>query len=809
MQLKPLPFTAKSIAKAIPGFLNRKLAQLDAGWRDAVAAEFGEDTLASLTDPAAVGYRKELPALVRVGTIRPRGKEGASYFAGRDFPALIDLRNRSAIIHSSTNPAAMAQVMQGYLLRIIGQLDPSVVQCTIIDQRDFGSAFAVIGSTLKNPHIITDRYGVDELFRKLTDDLTQRNRTRGHAFRYLHEYNRAHADSAVPYHFVLVASYEDDLAEEHQATLGRMLANDNAAKAGIYFLILHRTSNSAAALRNSHPQLPGLLLLEFPEVMAQIAPPAGLALEILDDEGLCTGDQPFMSRLIVTSEFDDAALGRLAEVIRQHAHTRRVESVNIALPAADEWDATAWRKTSADGLEAIVGKARGMPLAFRLGAPEIVHNALVGGAVGTGKTNLLHAIIVQCLAHYSPEELRLSLLDYKNGTEFNVYAGVPHLHALSLGSGTKFGTDLLQHFKRELERRAELFKQAGVTSLAGYRSRTGKVLPRHLVVIDEFQVLLGDRRLGYLAQADLEDLIRRGRSFGFNFILASQSLKDCTLSSPAKSNVGCRICLKLSESDCSDFLSVENTVPSRFQEVGQALLNNQEGRLDGNVEFRVAYYPDQRIADFCALLAARAPEQPAPYIYRGDDRYAKSALASATRAGELLIGIEEGIPLIPHGLALDPARGPVYCCGAGKARELFEANLADEAARNGCAVRHVDGLELEALLGEAMLAGGTLADTQLITVSLRQRDSMNPTVQSSVSQLVLSPPCKVILYVETAVAFRNLYLDRNAADFLLCFDQRSYAEFGMGRELASQPDAAALLLPGEQDAIIVKIPQTD
>lgn len=805
MQLKPLPFTAKSIAQAIPAFLNRKLAQLDAGWRHAVAKDLDRDTLAPLTDAAAVDHRKDMPALVRVGTIKPRGKSAArrlDCFAGNDFPALLDLRQRSAVLHhGGAASAAMAELMQGYLLRIIGQLDPSVVQCTIIDQRDFGSAFAIVGSTLRNPKIVTDRYGVDDVFRTLTDDLTQRNRTRGHAFRYLHDYNRAHADSSVPYHFVLVASYEDDLADEHKATLGRMLANDNAAKAGIYFLILHQTAASLHALRQTFPQLPAITFAA--------ADDTARTLDIVDEGGLNTADDDFARQLVVVPQFDDAALGRLAEVIRQHAHTRRVESVSIALPAADEWEAAAWKMSSADGVEAIIGKARGMPLAFRLGAPEIVHNALVGGAVGTGKTNLLHAIIVQCLAHYSPEELRLSLLDYKNGTEFNVYAGVPHLHALSLGSGTKFGTDLLQHFKRELERRAELFKQAGVTSLAGYRSRTGKVLPRHLVVIDEFQVLLGDRRLGYLAQADLEDLIRRGRSFGFNFILASQSLKDCTLSSPAKSNVGCRICLKLSESDCSDFLSVENTVPSRFQEVGQALLNNQEGRLDGNVEFRVAYYPDQRIADFCALLAARAPEQPAPYIYRGDDRYAKSALASATRAGELLIGIEEGIPLIPHGLALDPARGPVYCCGAGKARELFEANLADEAARNGCAVRHVDGLELEALLGEAMLAGGTLADTALLTVSLRQRDSMNPTVQSSVSQLVLSPPCKVILYVETAVAFRNLYLDRNAADFLLCFDQRSYADFGMGRELAGQPDAAALLLPGEQDAIIVKIPQTD
>ena len=813
MQLTQLDISKKSISLGITRFLARKLGKTDAEWRRVLSEEAGAASLVPISDEGASDYEKTFPAVVRIGAIKPRGRHNDGslrFFAECDVPALIDMRNRSATLHHGFgNGKVMAEILQGYLLNIVGQLDPSVVQCTIVDQGDFGSAFSIAGSVLKNPKIITDRYGVEDLFRTLTNDLTQRNRTRGHAFHYIYDYNSSHADSSVPYHFILVASYEDDLTDDNKATLARMLANDNAARAGIYFMIMHQSSETFDALRVAFPQLPALSVNQDGDGLKSI--------NVFDRDGLNTEEAKFSEKFVVLPDVNEVSLGALVDRIRLHAQIRRIESVRLPLPSDRNWAMEAWKNNTIEGLAAIIGKARGMPMTFRLGAPEIVHNALVGGAVGTGKTNLLHAIILQCLANYSPEELQLSLLDYKNGTEFNVYSEIPHLYALSLGARSKFGTDLLQHFKHELERRAELFKLEGVTSNSGYRTKTGKVLPRHLVVIDEFQVLLGDKRLGYVAQADLEDLIRRGRSFGFNFILSSQSLKDCTLSSPAKSNIGCRICLKLSESDCGDFLSVENTVPSRFQEVGQALINTQEGRLENNVEFRVAHYSDQQIAEFCALLAVRGPANRNPYVYRGNERLLKKDMRFPTPDGlrqsadpkGLLLGVEEGIPAAPLWLNLDQSRGPIFCCGTGATREKFEANLSDEIALTGCNVRHVEGAGIGALVSELHDNGEVLPGVMLLLVRLRQRDSVDPAVQAAVGQLVLSSPSKLILFMESPSAFRNLYLDRNAADFLVCLDQRSYAEFGMGSELAGEPCAAAIFYPGEQNAVIVKIPQLD
>jgi hypothetical protein len=505
---------------------------------------------------------------------------------------------------------------------------------------------------------------------------------------------------------------------------------------------------------------------------------------------------------------DKAGLDSLVERARRHAFTRRQESVTIPLPSSEEWEIQAWKKNSSNGLEVIIGKSGGQLVTFRLGAPEVVHSALVGGTVGTGKTNLLHAIIVQCLANYSPEELRLSLLDYKSGTEFNVYSDVPHLYALSLGSRTKFGTDLLFHFKQELEKRSLLFKAASVSSLAGYREKTGKVLPRHLVVIDEFQVLLGHRQLGNDAKAWLEDLIRRGRSYGFTFILSSQTLKDGSLQGSTKSSIGCRVCLKLSNSDCMDFLSTENTIPSRFQEVGQAVLNNQEGRLEGNLEFRVAYYTEKRIADFCERITAlHNLDIPPPYIYKDDDGHPKTTLNLPTGPDTVLIGVEEGIPPNMHSFSLDPSKGPVFCCGAGELRTQFERNLEDEISRLSCNKREVDGTSLIALIQELGTLNYQLPNVQLLIVRLRQRDAVNSSIQNATRELITSASTKLLLLIETPSAFSDLYLDRNAAELLICLDQRSYAKFGYGSELTGQAASIALFYPGESNATIVKIPQ--
>ena len=85
-----------------------------------------------------------------------------------------------------------------------------------------------------------------------------------------------------------------------------------------------------------------------------------------------------------------------------------------------------WQHNSRDGITFTVGRYGTSAIAITLG-DEINqrHNALVTGAVGQGKSNLI-SVIVHSLCHrYSPQELQLYLLDFKEGVTLQRFTDGP------------------------------------------------------------------------------------------------------------------------------------------------------------------------------------------------------------------------------------------------------------------------------------------------------------------------------------------------------------------------------------------------
>ncbi|WP_299826000.1 FtsK/SpoIIIE domain-containing protein [uncultured Pontibacter sp.] len=281
-----------------------------------------------------------------------------------------------------------------------------------------------------------------------------------------------------------------------------------------------------------------------------------------------------------------------------------------------------WQEDSSYGVKIPVGQTGMNVQHFELGGESNVHHALIGGATGFGKSVLLHNIIVNGAHLYSPDNLQFILLDYKEGTEFKLYLDLPHAKILSIGSEREYGLSVFEYLVEEIKNRGEKFREAGVANIGDYRKATGESMPRFLVVIDEFQVLLsGKDNVSNQSSSLLEDLSKRGRSFGINLLLSSQTLADVEVSTSTKSNIGLRIALKLNESDCDRILHYENTLPSTFSRAGQAVYNDRNGLKVGNTEFQVAYLSNDelkekvtRIADEYAKVGSSAVEK---FVYDG------------------------------------------------------------------------------------------------------------------------------------------------------------------------------------------------
>lgn len=125
-----------------------------------------------------------------------------------------------------------------------------------------------------------------------------------------------------------------------------------------------------------------------------------------------------------------------------------------------------WDRSSAEGLTFSIGKHGINNVEITIG-DEIGqrHNVVITGAVGQGKSNLISVIIHSLCLRYSPAELVLYLLDYKEGVTFKAFSNIdqdeylPHARALGLESDVSFGAAILEMLFHEYQRRMGVLKK--------------------------------------------------------------------------------------------------------------------------------------------------------------------------------------------------------------------------------------------------------------------------------------------------------------------------------------------------------------
>ncbi len=171
---------------------------------------------------------------------------------------------------------------------------------------------------------------------------------------------------------------------------------------------------------------------------------------------------------------------------------------------------------------------------------------LVAGATGSGKSVCLHVMIVSLLMRYSPEELKLVLVDPKS-VEFRKYDHIPHLLVDEVITDAKRAITLLQWAYDETNRRNETFTEYAVSNIDEYNSQvasdTVAKLPRIVFVIDELADLME------ACKKDLEEKIRKiaakSRSAGIHLVLATQRPSVDVVTGTIKANLPSRIALRV------------------------------------------------------------------------------------------------------------------------------------------------------------------------------------------------------------------------------------------------------------------------
>ncbi len=175
--------------------------------------------------------------------------------------------------------------------------------------------------------------------------------------------------------------------------------------------------------------------------------------------------------------------------------------------------------------------------------------------------------------------------------EFNAYADpiLEHARLVSVASSVGFGMSFLSWLCKEIQKRADRFKQFKVKDLSDYRKH--EKMPRLIVVIDEFQVLFSDNSTKgkESVEQSLNTLLKKGRSYGVHLVLATQTMRGGEIDSSIKAQIANRIALPMDADDSTKIL--DNDVACEIQKP-EAIFNNNGGHQKFHTKMSIPKAPD-------------------------------------------------------------------------------------------------------------------------------------------------------------------------------------------------------------------------
>ena len=243
---------------------------------------------------------------------------------------------------------------------------------------------------------------------------------------------------------------------------------------------------------------------------------------------------------------------------------------------------------------------------------EMPHG-LVAGQTGSGKSVNINTILISLLLKYTPEELKMILIDPKM-VELSSYDELPHLLTPVI-TNVKAATAALKWAVDEMERRYQVFADSKVRDIDTYNEVAHKKIPLIVIVVDELADLMM-----VASQAVEESIMRitqKARAAGIHLLVATQRPSTDVIRGTIKSNIPSRIAFSVASHIDSQTI-LDSAGAEKLIGKGDMLLmmnGKNKRRLQG------AFVSDQDIHSVTEFIKQ---QRPSDYLFTADELIEKA-----------------------------------------------------------------------------------------------------------------------------------------------------------------------------------------
>ena len=353
-----------------------------------------------------------------------------------------------------------------------------------MDLSKFKSLTRINNTILFNGIIRDDRQlentikDMEQTMYKINDDILSYNNVGD-----IYEYNKKYEANPQNIHLFVLVNFPTGMRDDTAKRVLKVI--QNGKKAGIFSIIIN---NKSCQLNSNYKPT------EYSQFIENAKP---YSLVINKTANMFTLELSKENYFVPKKDIYTPALNSIIDMLKDSAEGQRQK----VIPLSDMFKETNRIANTAKGipssaevLDIPIGARGGeiQNLLLKTTGDGSAHAVLIGGT-GSGKSNLLHTIIMSACYKYSPDELNLYLVDFKGGVEFKFYEAnrikakqMPHIKLTGLTSDLEDGVAILKNLQKELRRREDEFRRCRVEDIVQYRN-LGKKIPRLFVIIDEIQ----------------------------------------------------------------------------------------------------------------------------------------------------------------------------------------------------------------------------------------------------------------------------------------------------------------------------------